>query len=58
MKVTNSKLAVPKLFITLLMVKKCEPIEELTIEVGPEFVGAVSQELGIRKADLKKSRTH
>ena len=32
---------------------KCEPIEELTIEVDPEFVGAVSQELGIRKAELK-----
>lgn len=29
-----------------------EPIEELTIEVAPEFVGAVSQELGIRKAEL------
>lgn len=33
--------------------KKCEPFEELTIEVEPEFVGAVSQELGIRKAELK-----
>lgn len=33
--------------------QKCEPVEELTIEVEPEFVGAVSQELGIRKADLK-----
>ncbi|MBR0479663.1 translational GTPase TypA [Candidatus Saccharibacteria bacterium] len=32
---------------------KSEPIENLTIEVAPEFVGAVSQELGIRKADLK-----
>ena len=32
---------------------KCEPIENLTIEVEPEFVGAVSQELGIRKAELK-----
>lgn len=32
--------------------KKCEPIEELTIEVAPGFVGAVSQELGIRKAEL------
>ncbi len=33
--------------------KKCEPIEELTVEVESEFIGAVSQELGIRKADLK-----
>ena len=32
---------------------KQEPIESLTIEVAPEFVGAVSQELGIRKAELK-----
>ena len=32
---------------------KSEPIEDLTIEVSPEFVGAVSQELGIRKAELK-----
>lgn len=32
---------------------KCEPIEDLTIEVSPEFVGAVSQELGVRKAELK-----
>lgn len=33
--------------------QKCEPVEELTIEVEPEFVGAVSQELGVRKAELK-----
>lgn len=33
--------------------KKCEPFEELTIEVTPDYVGAVSQELGIRKAELK-----
>jgi GTP-binding protein TypA len=32
--------------------KKCEPFEDLTIEVSPEYVGAVSQELGIRKAEL------
>ena len=32
---------------------KCEPVEDLTIEVSPEFVGAVSQELGIRKAEMK-----
>ncbi len=34
---------------------KSEPIESLTIEVDSEFVGAVSQELGIRKADLKST---
>ena len=32
---------------------KSEPIESLTVEVSSEFVGAVSQELGIRKAELK-----
>lgn len=31
-----------------------EPIEELVIEVGQEFVGAVSQELGLRRAQLVK----
>ena len=30
-----------------------EPVEELTIEVDSEYVGAVSQEMGIRKAELK-----
>ena len=29
-----------------------EPVEELQIEVGPEFVGVVSQELGTRRANL------
>lgn len=32
---------------------KSEPIENLTVEVTPEYVGAVSQELGVRKAELK-----
>ena len=31
-----------------------EPVEELLIEVGAEFVGAVSQELGARRATLLK----
>lgn len=31
-----------------------EPVEELLIEVSPEFVGAVSQELGLRRAELVK----
>ena len=30
-----------------------EPIEELYIEVAPEFVGAVSQELGARRAEMR-----
>lgn len=31
-----------------------EPVEELLIEVAPEFLGAVSQELGARRATLTK----
>lgn len=31
-----------------------EPVEELMIEVGPEFVGVISQELGQRRAELVK----
>lgn len=30
-----------------------EPVEELLIEVAPEFVGAVSQELGARRAEMR-----
>ena len=32
-----------------------EPVESLTVEVDSAYVGAVSQELGIRKADLKST---
>lgn len=31
-----------------------EPVEELLVEVGPEFVGTVSQELGARRAEMTK----
>lgn len=30
-----------------------EPVEELIIEVAPEFVGAVSQEMGSRRAEMR-----
>ena len=30
-----------------------EPVEELLIEVAPEYVGAVSQELGARRAEMR-----
>ena len=33
--------------------QKLEPVEDLIIEVDSEFVGPVSQEMGIRKAELK-----
>jgi len=35
-----------------------EPVEELLIEVGPEYLGAVSQELGLRRgAMIKQEQT-
>lgn len=42
----------PEVVYKIIDGKKHEPVEELTIEVEPEFVGAVSQELGIRRAEL------
>lgn len=34
-----------------------EPVEELFVEVGQEFVGAVSQELGARRAEMRGQET-
>ncbi|MDK2899303.1 MAG: GTP-binding protein [Patescibacteria group bacterium] len=34
--------------------KTMEPIEELLVEISPEFLGAVSQELGTRRAEMIK----
>lgn len=34
-----------------------EPVEELVIEVGPEFVGTISQEMGIRRGELRQQET-
>ena len=34
-----------------------EPVEELTIEVASEFLGTISQELGVRRAELKQQET-
>lgn len=34
-----------------------EPVEELVVEIGNEFVGTVSQELGLRRAELKHQET-
>lgn len=36
---------------------KKEPVEELYIEVGAEFVGAISQELGVRRAEMRGQET-
>lgn len=37
--------------------QKLEPVEELLIEVGPEFMGAVSMELGSRRAEMLSQTT-
>ena len=34
-----------------------EPVEELYIEVGAEFIGAISQELGTRRAEMRGQET-
>ena len=34
-----------------------EPVEELLIEVGSEFIGAISQELGARHAEMRGQET-
>lgn len=47
----------PEVVITEKDGKKMEPVEELTVEIGPEFIGAVSQELGIRRAELIRQET-
>lgn len=36
---------------------KMEPVEELVVEVGSEFIGVVSQELGIRRGELTHQET-
>lgn len=34
-----------------------EPVEELLVEVAPEFIGAISQELGQRRGEMKHQET-
>lgn len=31
-----------------------EPVEELLVEIAPEFVGVISQEMGVRRAEMTK----
>lgn len=44
----------PQVVTTLIDGVEQEPVEELLIEVAPEFLGAVSQELGTRRAAMVK----
>lgn len=44
----------PQVVIQIIDGKEQEPLEELIIEVSDEFIGAVNQELGLRRAELKE----
>lgn len=48
----------PQVVTKILDGAEVEPVEELTIEVPMEFVGAVQQELGQRRAQLIKQESH
>lgn len=47
----------PQVVTTMIDGVEQEPMEELLIEVAPEFVGAVSQELGGRRAEMRGQET-
>jgi GTP-binding protein len=42
----------PQVVTTVIDGKIMEPVEELNVEISPEFVGAVQMELGARRAEL------
>ncbi|MGD8373905.1 MAG: translational GTPase TypA [Candidatus Woesebacteria bacterium] len=44
----------PQVVTQIIDGKEQEPLEELIIEVPDEFVGAVNQELGLRRGELKE----
>ena len=44
----------PRVLYQTIDGKKCEPIERLVCDVPQEYVGAVIEKLGIRKAELKE----
>lgn len=44
----------PQIVTSIINGTESEPLEELVIEVGDEFVGAVNQELGLRRAEPKE----
>jgi len=47
----------PKVIIKEVAGEKFEPIEELTVEVEPDYQGSVMEALGSRKAELKNMQT-
>ena len=47
----------PQVVTTIIDGVEQEPMEEVVLEVGAEFVGAVSQELGARRAEMRAQET-
>ena len=47
----------PQVIIKEIDGVKCEPIEELTVEIDQAYVGVITEELGKRQAQLKDSLT-
>lgn len=47
----------PQVVTTMIDGVEQEPMEEVVLEVGAEFVGAVSQELGARRAEMRAQET-
>lgn len=47
----------PQVVTTVIDGVEQEPMEEVVLEVGAEFVGAVSQELGARRAEMRAQET-
>ncbi|PID33516.1 translational GTPase TypA [Candidatus Saccharibacteria bacterium] len=47
----------PQVVTTIIDGVEQEPVEELLIESGPQFVGAISQELGARRAKMVSQET-
>jgi len=48
----------PEVIIKEIDGVKCEPVEELTVEIDAEYTGAVVEELGKRRAQMKDSVTN
>ena len=47
----------PRVVTAMIDGIELEPVEELLIETGSEFIGAISQELGARRAEMRGQET-
>lgn len=47
----------PRVVTAMIDCIEQEPVEELLIETGSEFIGAISQELGARRAEMRGQET-